>query len=268
MKQLITITAFFALSACGQESTDLGLVDEAAALAALSEDEGQALDEVPTGTTNDAATEAADDAEDTSAAPEPMRTCSLDGFRERVMAQYDTDGNGKIEGSELDALRDALGAQPRHRVRWARHQRLARLRWIYDTNGDGALDDAERAQLRADLEVRCENRQQALLAEFDANGDGTLDDGEWLEARAAIMARREQARAAVMAQYDLNGSGTLEFAERQALIADVQARVASMRAQLQAQFDADGSGTLDATEIAALKEYLRTRVCGEQWLTP
>lgn len=265
MKNALAALSILALAACGQNDADvdLDLVDEAAALAALSDDGGDPLEDVPVGTEDDAAMEAADDAEDSASATEPMRDCSLARYRERVMAQYDADGNGQLEGDEVESLRTDLGEEPQHRVRWARQHRFMRMQWIYDADGDGSLDDGERAELRADVEARCDNRQQALLEEFDANADGVLGDSEWQAAREGLIARREQTRATVMTMFDANGNGTLEINEREALIEAARTRITAARAELRAQFDLDGDGVLGTAEIAALKEHLRSRVRGE-----
>lgn len=53
----------------------------------------------------------------------------------------------------------------------------------------------------------------AMMQKFDANGDGKLDDAERAQAKAA----RVQQRAARIAQFDANKNGTLDPAEKQAM---------------------------------------------------
>ncbi|MBX3154784.1 MAG: EF-hand domain-containing protein [Deltaproteobacteria bacterium] len=65
----------------------------------------------------------------------------------------------------------------------------------------------------------------AALAEgrgkrFDENGDGRLDDAELAKMRAARAARRAKREAAALAKYDANRNGVLDPAERKAMRAD------------------------------------------------
>ncbi|MEO8706331.1 MAG: hypothetical protein ABI867_40250 [Kofleriaceae bacterium] len=75
----------------------------------------------------------------------------------------------------------------------------------FDTNKDGKLDDAERAQMK---EERAKHRA-ATVAKFDSNNDGKLDDTE----RNAMQAEHAKAR---FDKLDSNGDGVLsrdEFAK-------------------------------------------------------
>lgn len=49
----------------------------------------------------------------------------------KVIRQYDTNGNGIIDGAEIDAVRKAFEAAPTGPLKQ------------FDTNNDGKLDDAE-----------------------------------------------------------------------------------------------------------------------------
>ncbi len=63
--------------------------------------------------------------------------------------------------------------------------------WVkkYDKNGDGKLDQEERAALQKD-------RQDEMLKKYDKNGDGKLDDSE----RQAMMAERRKERDEAIAK--------------------------------------------------------------------
>jgi hypothetical protein len=76
----------------------------------------------------------------------------------------------------------------------------------FDQNGDGQLDAAERAQMKAAFEARHAERKQAMLAQFDANRDGQLDDAE----RAAM---RDAKLSEKFARLDANGDGALSIDE-------------------------------------------------------
>lgn len=80
--------------------------------------------------------------------------------------------------------------------------------WLqkFDRNGDGKLDDAERAQMKAALAAKRAERQKERLAKYDANQDGTLDDTERTAMRDDRLTERFQAM-------DANHDGTLTLEE-------------------------------------------------------
>ena len=76
----------------------------------------------------------------------------------------------------------------------------------FDQNGDGKLDDAERAQRKAAFEARHAERRKEVLARYDTNQDGTLDDAERKAMRDAKLAQRFGAM-------DKDGDGKLSLDE-------------------------------------------------------
>jgi Ca2+-binding EF-hand superfamily protein len=76
----------------------------------------------------------------------------------------------------------------------------------FDTNGDGTLDDAERAQKKAAWKARRAERHQEALARYDANKDGTLDAAE-------RQVKRDDRLAARFQKLDANGDGQLTIDE-------------------------------------------------------
>jgi Ca2+-binding EF-hand superfamily protein len=63
----------------------------------------------------------------------------------------------------------------------------------YDTDGDGALSEEERAAMREDLGNRPRNpggegRRNAMMKQYDTDGDGTLSEEE----RAAMREDRQK----------------------------------------------------------------------------
>jgi hypothetical protein len=76
----------------------------------------------------------------------------------------------------------------------------------FDKNGDGKLDDAERAQMKAAFEARRAERHKAALARYDINKDGKLDDAERKAMRDDKLSERFQAM-------DKNGDGKLTLDE-------------------------------------------------------
>lgn len=76
----------------------------------------------------------------------------------------------------------------------------------FDKNGDGTLDDAERAALHAEMKARHEEEHKKMLAQFDRNKDGKLDDAE----RAAMM---DQKVTEHFQKLDTDGNGSVSLAE-------------------------------------------------------
>lgn len=205
--------------------------------------------------------EAANDLDPNSA--DQHEPCDFDRLRERVIANYDQDGDGVVNDTERgeieEDLRDAARDRPRilrlaKRVR--RHAWHA-VRWAFDTNGDRVLDDAERAELIAAAEQRCQIRRERILTTYDTNGDGQLSAEERVQFRSDRRMRIVEKVQELLDRYDTDGNLVLDQAERQAMKADLIARARARRAAVKARFDANGDGTLSAEEIDALKAAIR-----------
>jgi hypothetical protein len=76
----------------------------------------------------------------------------------------------------------------------------------FDKNGDGKLDDAERADMRAAFKAKRAERHQAMLARFDTNKDGKLDASERVAMRDSLVTERFQ-------KLDKNGDGQISLDE-------------------------------------------------------
>jgi hypothetical protein len=66
--------------------------------------------------------------------------------------------------------------------------------------------------------------RETLIQKFDKNGDGVLDDAERADMKAAFAARRAARRQAMLDKYDTNQDGKLEPAERGAMRSDLLTR--------------------------------------------
>jgi hypothetical protein len=98
-------------------------------------------------------------------------------------------------------------------------------------NGPGAQDAPGRAK---------------MIEKFDKNGDGKLDEAERAQMKAAFEARRAEHHKQALARYDLDKDGKLDAAERKAMRDDKLA--ARFRAM---DKDGDGKLTLDEFKAGA-----------------
>lgn len=261
---MLFATVAFVLGGCGGVDSSGDLLEEATYSAALSEGDGENLDDVPVDEDLEAAAaEVADGDLDEGVDLNP--DCSLDGLRQRVMNRYDQNGNGRLDRGERNRLAEELDPLARLQNRWMRHYRLQRLLWVHDQNEDGVLGQAEQDRLRINLQARCQNRQAALLDGFDADEDGSLNAEEWEAARLALQDRIQARVQDRLQQHDANGDGQLDENERRAMIAAAEQRMQQQREQLRLQYDANGDGQLDQQERATLREMLQARVRGEQF---
>jgi hypothetical protein len=76
----------------------------------------------------------------------------------------------------------------------------------YDQNGDGKLDDTERAQMKAAFTAKRAARHQAALAKYDTNRDGKLEPNERIAMRDDKLTTRFE-------RMDKNGDGALSLDE-------------------------------------------------------
>lgn len=131
----------------------------------------------------------------------------------------------------------------------AKHERPKRhLVWVYDDNGDGKLDEAERAKLQVDKA----QRKTARKAKVDGNHDGTISPEERAVAKDVKRHQRAERKAERLAKFDGNKDGALDATER-----------ARAKAAKQAAFDKNKDGTLDAAETTAARAAARARLQGK-----
>lgn len=165
----------------------------------------------------------------------------------------------------------------------------------FDKDGDGKLDDAERAEALEAMKKKGGEIQgqlrQFMLRRFDANGDGTLDQAERKTAFAETMKQLEEngplvkntVLGFVHQRFDTNGDGSLDGGELAVARAELTKRIIEgvapsdaptkpadpvarrkeaeekRKRELLDRFDADGDGTLDESEREAAKAELKKR---------
>lgn len=85
-----------------------------------------------------------------------------------------------------------------------------------------------------------EPARKDLIQKFDKNGDGKLDDGERAKLHADMKAKREAMKADMLAKYDINKDGKLDKTER-AVMKNERAEIAFKKADT----NNDGQLSLD-----------------------
>ena len=262
---LAATTVVFAGCAADTGSDDS---EQTLATAEALSSESTATDPVEDGVVTDTdADEAAGEAAEQDGAPAPLDIgCGFRmTLRERIKKHFDTNGDGKLDASEREDLKDAVGNHPRLKLELvkigikARHHVMKRVVWAYDADGSGDLDATERAALKSAIDARCAARKARALAAFDTDADGKLDDGEL---RAALVDRLQDRVAKVktiLGKFDANGDGKLDDGERAAAKAALKAHYLAKRDEVKAKFDANGDGKLDDSERDALKAAIRAR---------
>jgi len=258
--RIVTPLALLGLAACGMTEAEM-TVEDAVYMSALEEE--------------DMGTDEGEDPADSEEVTEEVDACSLEAIRERIMNRFDRNQNGDVDPDEQAEMSSHFGGdenaeiggegrghgQRGHRGRG--HDKLRRIKWVYDVDGSGDLSDEERAVLEGDLVVRCENKQAYLLENFDTDEDGVLSDEERDTAREARRAAHEERHAERRAAVDADGDGEISDAEREAARDTRRENCAERRAAKYEMFDADGDGELSEDEKNDLRDYLREWIRGE-----
>ena len=132
----------------------------------------------------------------------PNSTGGRPGLREKIVKEFDKDGDGKLNEEERAAARKAMEERREATSRPARDGEPIREAIIkkFDKDGDGKLNEEERAAARKAMEARREATsrpardggpiREAIIKKFDKDGDGKLNEEERAAARKAMEARR------------------------------------------------------------------------------
>jgi hypothetical protein len=100
-------------------------------------------------------------------------------------------------------------------------------------------------------------RHAQWVKQWDKNGDGKLDDSERAAAKQAMGDRKHmggKGRERMLQRFDKDGDGVLNETERAAAAEDLSSRPRVLK-----RFDADGDGKLNDQEKAAAKQALIER---------
>ncbi len=99
--------------------------------------------------------------------------------RQKILATFDTDKDGKLNEAERAAAKAACKA------------RFEEKKNEFDSDGDGKLNDAERDAARAAISARLLEKHPELFAKIDSDHDGVISRDE---GKAAREQRREHRR--------------------------------------------------------------------------
>lgn len=262
----LSALAFSGAACQGAMAEDDAMVGEATSYLTVAEETGEVGAEASGAETDADVDELAQDASELPSMPEEASgVCDVEGRRQKVLATYDGDGDGKLGPAERVQLKRDLEARVGHPIaaRFAIRHRLhvlKRLKWAFDENSDGSLSTDERTAMVDAMEARCLRLRAAVLEKFDANKDGALDASEKQAAKAALQAKVQALKQAVLTKYDVNGNGALDDGERLALRSDRIAAFKAKRAEVVARFDTNADGRLNDAEKLALKRAIQQRV--------
>lgn len=124
----------------------------------------------------------------------------------------------------------------------------------FDKDGDGTLNDEERAAARAaaaEFRGAPGGLQGHFMRQFDADGNGTLDDAERAKAQAAWQA--------FVAKHDTDGDGKLSRKESQAAREAWATEHPEAAARLREMADTDGDGTVSRKEKREAARKIREK---------
>lgn len=124
--------------------------------------------------------------------------------REEMMKRFDANGDGKLDQAEREAMRAAApdrqrGPRGESADRPARGERGPggpggrggdRMKQ-FDTDGDGKLNESERAAAEVAMRAEIQSNPRAM-ARIDTDKDGKISDAEWAAGRQAMGDQRGQ----------------------------------------------------------------------------
>ncbi|MEN9666854.1 MAG: hypothetical protein RLZZ326_3217 [Planctomycetota bacterium] len=137
-----------------------------------------------------------------------------------------------------------------------------------------AQSDAEppRKGLGSLLGKAADRLKDEAMKRFDKNGDGRLDDEERAEAVREMKKKggeiQGQLRQFMLRAYDADGNGTLEPAERKTAFDETMKQLeengplvkTTVLGFVHKRFDANGDGTLDKDELGVARDELTKRI--------
>ncbi len=177
-----------------------------------------------------------------------------------VMAEFDADKNGKLEGEERDkanallnegklpaepeeGLKDTPKAEEKADGETDSIEELReKIRKEHDEDGDGKLSDEEYNKANRAFQQAL---RDLMIKKYDKDGDGELNREE---RRTAWRERAKEREKQMLKEYDKDGDGELSREERR------EARQSEMRKAWQRRYDRDGDGEISKEEQKEMDE--------------
>ena len=162
-------------------------------------------------------------------------------MKAKILEKFDANGDGELDEEERAAAREAMGGRR-------------------GKKGPGPKGDKDGEGVR-DRDGKRGGPPPGIIEQFDADGDGKLNEEERAAAKAAFeakMAERkaemEAHRAAILEEFDLDKDGKLNEEERAAAHAAMKERMEAKRAELLEKYDIDEDGKLSEIGRASCRE--------------
>ncbi len=99
--------------------------------------------------------------------------------------------------------------------------------------------------------------RKQLLERFDADGDGKLNETEKAAAKEARKKYHAEIKAKMLARFDSDKDGKLSKDERKAARETIKKEHHAIKAAVLKEFDKDGNGELSKEERSGVKEWIK-----------
>ena len=184
---------------------------------------------------------------------------AMDAARKEMLARYDKNGDGQIDNEERQAM---MADNRRANGNQAMQQKMEALGVrLFDADGNGELDDNEKAQRKAFEGQLKKIGDSWNLMMNDLDGNGTISPEERQVAASQWRNSAFKVMAKSVKYMDSDGDGKVSMAERQGFQQRVQEAAFQWTEGFIARFDANGDGKLlDAAEQDALVKGLETEL--------
>lgn len=179
---------------------------------------------------------------------EAARRAQAEQWRQRMLDEYDLDGDGQLSEEERNIMRDEMRA---------RGMQMARERMEEFWGGEIPLTDDELGRAMELFRRDMMGQFRELRQQADADGDGQISEEEGRLARQTAQDMFRQMGDQFINEYDLDRSGALDDLERQAAADALKYRIAVDDAYR--SIDADRDGIATPAEIADFSSLIDAR---------
>ena len=197
-------------------------------------------------------------------------------IREKLLASFDADKDGKLAGVERDNANRALAAGKftlaLASAKEGKNGKLARANGMADDStqdpagspdGDAAPTAEELAARRKELAKARQKRgeeemKKYLLKHFDEDGKGDLNEQEMAEMKEFVKELASTGKELERAIFDINGDGNITPEIRKQVGATMMPVAAKLMAKAQKIMDLDGDGKVSDEERQVFEQKVRS----------